>query len=208
MTQSPQPYDPPAGPESTPMVAEPQVDETIYRDGSRIVAHLAGFDGRTARFPRLCIRCATAESLEARTSKLIAQTRALDQLIPFVHVRFCICRKHAWIVRVWRCAGFAMITCGIVMFIMICSGSVPERPKWVLSAWLVTLSALGTTGAYLAGPYRGPLRSWKVREQRAWITGTGRKFRSQFAELPAELRRPVVDLISNRSMFRRKSDHY
>lgn len=51
------------------------------------------------------------------------------------------------------------------------------------TVWVIAMSVLFGPGIYLAGPWRGPLRLWEIRDDRAWITGTGRAFRSQLPEL-------------------------
>ena len=174
------------------MPTEQSVNVTIYRDGSRLVVPLTGSGGGIARLPRGCIKCASADDLEAWTSTLVTQTRRLDQLIPIVNIWFFICRRHARIARASRWAGLAMLVGAVALFCgPLASDAVVHgllMRKGPMAVWVVSVSVLFGLGIYLGGPWRGPLRSWKVRGDYVWITGTRRAFRSQFAPLPRSLR--------------------
>jgi hypothetical protein len=169
-----------------PVRSESVLEERIYCDGNRVVVPLIGSKGRIARLPRKCIKCGTTVGLESCTSTLVTQTRRLDQLIPVVTSHFWICRGHARIARAWRWAGCAMLLGSVVVFLEpLGTVSFFSWTDAQHAVWVIAFSALFALGLYLAGPWRGPLRSWKVRDEQVWITGTGRAFRSQIGEASA-----------------------
>jgi hypothetical protein len=158
----------------------PVGEDLIYCDGNRVVVPLTASWDRVARLPRMCIKCGTSRDLESWTTTLVAQTRRLDQLIPVVKSHFYICRRHAKIARAWRWAGLAMLIASIVLFLaLLDTSSFHGWNKAQGTVWVFAISVLFGLGISVGGPWRGPLRLWKRRGERVWITGTGRAFRSQ-----------------------------
>jgi hypothetical protein len=49
---------------------------------------------------------------------------------------------------------------------------------------MLGMSVAAAFGALVGWPWGGVLRVWKVRGERAWVTGTGRVYRMRFPEIP------------------------
>jgi hypothetical protein len=167
-----------------PLQPAPVVEEPVYCDGNRVIASLGASWDRVARLPRNCIKCGKPCDLESWTVTLVSQTRRLDQLIPIIKAHFYICHRHAKVARIFRWAGLAMLVSSLVLFLApFGTRSFFSWNRAQDAVWVVAMSVLFGLGITIGGPWRGPLRLWKVRGEHVWITGTGRGFRSQLSEL-------------------------
>jgi hypothetical protein len=138
---------------------------------------------RNVQLDAACIKCGCEHGLRYEHGPLTAvQVESLGGTrFPKTIVGYWICRRHFVIARVWRSLGVVSALVAVGFFIAMVSGTLDlvDGPMRYIGGPLLGLSAF--FAVMLASPlYRGPLRCWKTRGDRAWLLGAGRRFRARY----------------------------